>query len=575
MAATREQLLEALDKADAAGDAEAAQHFAAQIKALSATPAATKPAIAQSKSFGQHASEFGENFARGLTGSVAGLGSNIVSAATKPSRMLMHATGVGKPVADYIERIPGAAKEMQESAKGVGGFLGGLTGDVAATAGLTGPVATGLKGAASLFPQASKAARVLTSAPVRAGVEGMIAGAALSPEDQVRGGIMGGVGGVAGQQLLSRTLGRLAKPIPIDKYADTEALMREGIPMTVGFGANPNTLSGRSLRFLEESAAGIPGFGAGVKAQREAARTAFRDVPINQVARTANVQMPVRSVGKTTADMLDQLHKNIGSKYDTLLTGKQLRPTGRLEASINNIVNDPKLSMTPGQRLQVRNLVEAHIYDRAKLPGQPPEAPLPRMLKAEDLFKSQSDIRQMGQKMLKSDLSSERAKGQALVGTADSIYEFIGRRFPRIGAELQALRKPYTTLSTVGKAAELAGVRGEFTPSQLGKVAMKRGDTELKHFASVAEPLLTKEPGAMGATARAALLLGGSTLMGGASIPIGAGLALGLGTRAGQRTLTGQLAAQKALAAALERNPELVNQITGIIGREAAIQGDQ
>jgi hypothetical protein len=237
-----------------------------------------------------------------------------------------------------------------------------------------------------------------------------------------------------------------------------------------------------------------------------------------------------------------------------------------MDAAINN----PKLSMTPRERIAVRNLVEAHIYDRAKGP-QGLGGPLPT-LKAEEIFKAQSDLRQLGNKAKKSILSSEQAKGQALVDAADEIYNFIGRRHPRVGAELDNLRKPYTTLSTLDSAATKAGVRGEFTPTQLGRAALKRGDNELKHFAAMAEPLLTRDPGQMGATARNALILGGSTLMGPMAAVIGGGLAAGLGTRTGQRTLTGQLGWQKKMADALERNPELVDQITNIIGREAALK---
>lgn len=551
MAATREQLMQALRNADAAGDAEGAAELARRIHAL--PPAQTT---------GDKVLEAGGNFAKGVVGSVGSLGSNIINLSTAAPRMLARTLGYGdNPVSQYIERMPNAAKQMRDDAKGVAGFAGELVGDIAGTAGLGG---VGLK-AASYLPMAQRA----VSPFIAALGTGAAGGAMTAPTEHAKAALIGAGGAGAGQQLLSRTLGRIATPFKSVHHADSDALMQGGVPLTVGMAADPNSWSGRLLRFLEESAASVPGLGAGVKAQREAARAGFRDMPLREMTVNAKVPMPARVGDRTFADMLSQVHTDVGHRYDQLLGGRTIRPTAVLKRSLDDIVFDPGRGMTESARQQARNLIEAHIYGRAK---DPTTGLLPPTMDVPALFRAQSDLRQLGNKAQRSDLIDENVKGGALTSAADEVYGFISRRFPRVGQELGDLRAPYARLKTLDAAANKAGSRGEFTPEQLGRVAIKRGDDEMRNLAAMAEPLITKDPSGLGAAARTALLTGSSALIGPASVPMGVLAHTLLGTKTGQSALTGRLGVQQRLADLLIRRAGTINEAGAIAGREAALE---
>jgi hypothetical protein len=552
--ASNDELMQALRAADAAGDTPAATAIARRLASQRAQPS---QAVDDIKDYG--ALDFAKDVGKGGVAALANIGQTLL----KP------AGWVSPTVKSYLERSKGISDEMREEA-GMPGMLGGLAVDIAGTAGVGGLVSKGLVKGASYLPTATRTARALTSAPAIAAGEGAISGAYLSPDDPLKGAAFGSAGGVAGQQILSRTLGRIAKPIDLEKFADTDAIMKQGVPMTVGLGANPNTVTGRGLRMLEETLSAAPVVGGPIKGQRELAKQAWRDVPLRDVAKAAGVPAPSRAGYATHEQLQEKVIEDIGKRYEGLLTGKALRPTGLLKRNLDDIVQDPKLSMVADDRKRARSLIEAHIYGRqVDYSATPPRTP-PRV-QAADIFKAQSDLRKLGNKAMQSDLSSENAFGKALVNASDEIYAFIQRRFPTMGKELQDLRRPYAELATLRAAAEKAAPRGEFSPTQLGKIAAKRGDEGARTWASIAEPLLTKDPGMLSNLARLSLLTGSGILMGTGALPVAAAASLLFGTRTGQKALQGLTAPQKRLAALLASKGATVGRAGGVLGREAGL----
>jgi hypothetical protein len=268
--------------------------------------------------------------------------------------------------------------------------------------------------------------------------------------------------------------------------------------------------------------------------------------------------------------LADELGESIGNRYEHYLQGRNFRPTGVFRQNIDSIILDPKLSMTEVDRIRARSLVEAHLFDRMKGPAGA-AGPMPQRVSADEIFKAQSDLRKLGERARDSNLSSEQAYGEALVRSADEVYKALRRQYPRAGQELINLKPAYATLSTTHDAMrKVPGGRGEFSPVHLAEAADKRGNDYLRHLSTMAEPLLTRDPGMMGTTARTSLLLGGGYMFGPWSLPIVAGLHAGLGTRTGQRTLLGQNRWQQALADALERNASKVDRSGAFAGRELA-----
>ena len=194
------------------------------------------------------------------------------------------------------------------------------------------------------------------------------------------------------------------------------------------------------------------------------------------------------------------------------------------------------------------------------------------------LFKVQSTLRSRGYKLKSSPYLSEQDKGQALISVSDELMNYMERRFPRVGAELQAMRKPFADLSTLRSAARKeTGSRGEFSPKKLGSVAEARNNKQLADWAAIAEPLITKDPGDLSNLFRAATIAGGGFISGAGlnTLWMVPAAALLFGTRGGQRALTGQLGPQRALAELLAKRPEGVNQVLGMIGREAGLDASQ
>lgn len=548
--ASDQELMQALRAADAAGDAAAATAIATR---LASQRSATSQTADMPKAYG--IGDFAVDFGKGAIASAANIGQTL----TKPIGWF------SKDFREYMDRSQRISNEMREES-GAAGALGGFVTDVAGTGGIGGVVKNlALRGARHL-PRAAS----LSRGAGLAATEGALSGAYLSPEDPLKGAGFGAAGGVAGQQLLSRSLSRLAKPVDLSKYADADALMQAGVPLTVGLGANPNTVGGRGLRLLEETLSSAPFVGGSIRGQREAARQAWRDIPLHDAAQLSGVPKPSRAGFATHAQMQEQVREDIGKRYEKLLGGKELRPTGTLHDNLDMIVQNPKLSMTAADRKRARDLVEAHIYGRQVDYSRTPPA-APPTVTAQDIFKAQSDLRKLGERALQSDLSSEQAFGQALINSADEVYKFITRRFPTMGRELQNLRAPYAQLSTLRAAAEKAGARGEFNPTQLGKIASKRGDDTLKQWAAIAEPLLTKDPGNISNLARLSLLTGSGILVGAGSLPVAGAAALLFGTKTGQRALQGNTAAQKQLSRLLAAHPELSSRAGGVLGREAAL----
>lgn len=561
--ASREELLQGLRAADAAGDTAAASAFARALQAQQAPVAQPQAPQTPQRSpvdmVRGAIDTIGNTRDNIVKGGIAGLVDIGRSVATAPNMI----PGVRAPWTDRMDEAGRISKEMRREAGGAGMIGSGIV-DVAGTAGLGGPI---LKGVQKILSAGSK-----FIAPAAAGAEGTAAGVYLSPDDRAGGGAAGGVGGVAGQQILSRTLGRLAKPVQ-SRQPNTHVFENEGVPLTAGQSASSDDWGGKLVRFVEDGLSVIPGFGAPVQGQREAAKQAWRDVPLKDIAQRGKVAEPQRAAGVSTRDMQESVGTDMGQRYDSLLANKTLRGTQVLENNIDAIVNDPKLFMTDADRAGIRKLIEAHLFDKLNPGG------VRSPLEASMLFKAQSELATRGRDFSESILHSERDKGQALQRTANEVYNFIQRRFPKIGKELQDLRGPYRELSTLRAASKDrgSGPAGDFTPKILAHQAEKRGDEGLRLWGELAEPIIGSEkPGTLSNYMKMATVLGtggvASVLStGGVSIPAAAALLALFGTRTGQKGLQGQLGAQKALSDLLTMHPELVNQATGVAGREAGL----
>lgn len=510
--------------------------------------------------------------ASGIASNVGGwlkdAGKSGLASAMRIGSNLMPAGAIGAPAAfpmlrEARRRGLESAKELDKDT-GLPGFIGGTAVDIAGTAGIGAPgavprIATAAQQAMPWFQ------RALPRAAAAGGAQG-----ALTNENPVTGAAVGAVGGGVGQQLINRTAGRASDPFSLNRFEDAQEAFRRGIPLTLGQASNPETVPGRIIRSAEEGFGALPLFGAGIRNQREIAEKAWRNTHANEVAANAAVPTvpPIRPRGVSANDVLEQVGDDIGGRYDALLAGRRIRPTGVLRRDIDRVIDDPTKPITMEQRNALRGIAEANFFD----PVQNNAGQVTRNWDMPTLWQHQSSIRQDGQRLLNSQTanSQDRAYGRAQVQMADAIKDMIERRYPATGSALRDLDQPFAELTTLRAAAAKAGPRGEYFPRELGNVARRRGADVLAADAAMMDPLLTK----MKSSTRN--ILGGvaaHTVLAPIAAPLHAAMSFG----PTQRAMTGRLQSQQWLARRLQ-DPDFVrelNRYSTALGSGAASEANQ
>src|SRR3990172_6851455 len=391
------------------------------------------------------------------------------------------------------------------------------------------------------------AGRALT--PVgAAAIEGMTAGALTSPEDQGKGVVAGGLGGAAGQRILSAILGRAGKPVP--QLPGAERARREGIEVRKGAEG-------------------------------------------------------------TTEEAIEGVRKQFTNLYEDALRGKKISIDEPFEEFVTKAVNDPSRYMTQAQREYVESLLQKHVYSQVRNPPPAAGTVLPQatataralppppagtavgpvraevgpraappirdiageampaaagapFIEGPRLFKGQSELLQLAHK-LRGGRPSEEETGKLMGDIADEVYRMIGRQDKPAGAMIEKLREPYSKFSAVERAGEKAGGGGAFTPRQLRQTA--KAQPALQEFAKLGEQFVQRaQPPGRGTWPAYAALAGGYMLGGPAATAAGAAMIPVLGTKLAQRALRGDYAAQKALIKLLRKQPTLGAVPGGVAG---------
>src|SRR3990172_1890440 len=450
------------------------------------------------------------------------------------------------------------------------------------------------------------AGRALT--PVgAAAIEGMTAGALTSPEDQGKGVVAGGLGGAAGQRILSAILGRAGKPVP--QLPGAERARREGIEVSAGQGADPSTLAGRTWGALEEGFAGIPVLGQALARRRGRGQETWREKAIEK-ALPEGGPVPKGAEG-TTEEAIEGVRKQFTNLYEDALRGKKISIDEPFEEFVTKAINDPARYMTQAQREYVESLLQKHVYSQVRNPPPAAGTVLPQatataralppppagtavgpvraevgpraappirdiageampaaagapFIEGPRLFKGQSELLQLAHK-LRGGRPSEEETGKLMGDIADEVYRMIGRQDKPAGAMIEKLREPYSKFSAVERAGEKAGGGGAFTPRQLRQTA--KAQPELQEFAKLGEQFVQRaQPPGRGTWPAYAALAGGYMLGGPAATAAGAAMIPVLGTKLAQRALRGDYAAQKALIKLLRKQPTLGAVPGGVAG---------
>jgi hypothetical protein len=216
--ATIEQLSKALVNADAAGDADAARVFAAEIKKLQAS---SQPTVQPEEKSGLR--NFGEGVLRGAAGVGRTLLSPVKGAADfiSPTETTLKTLVTGEkkqnPVSSYIDRIDQGLKFLDQDNKDSGLYTAGKIGtEILATMPVGGAAAQAVRMAAPAVSTAPKLTNLLTAIEtggVRGGnmlsrvaggsINGGLSMGLVNPDDAATGAVIGGalpgVLGIAGK----------------------------------------------------------------------------------------------------------------------------------------------------------------------------------------------------------------------------------------------------------------------------------------------------------------------------------------------------------------------------------------
>lgn len=369
------------------------------------------------------------------------------------------------PQADEDDKRARAQLEMT----GPGG-VGNMVGEQAALTPLTMGVG-GLMGKAAAGTGRlglTAASKLLSSAPVRAGVEGAVAGAAdAEPGDRLEGAALGGaaaVGLTKGAQLLRRGYTGVVKPTPSADY-----LRRQGVDLTLG-QMNP----GGKLAQLEEASQSVAGSGRTIENQRMAGRQSFQDVALGKTLPPGG-SLPPREPGNMSS-RIDDIYKGFGPAYDAAVKGESVYPathgqtptpfqttsTGKKLGSFDLAVLDPSVASTDAERATAKRFLDNQL---SILPGGTSRPPMLAQVPAEQLQTMRSNIRSAIRDEMGQGGSVKVAK--LLVNAEKQVGEALDTQLKNPGL-LRATDRQYSRYKVVeGAQAAANGQPGDFTPAQM------------------------------------------------------------------------------------------------------------
>jgi hypothetical protein len=388
--------------------------------------------------------------------------------------------------------------------------------------------------------------------------------AAMTPGDLAERAKAGGIGaaGAAGGQLLTKALGRVAKPIG-DKAVDTVALEAVGVKPTFGQGmAQKGTALGKAIGKSEEGALSVPLASAPLAARRAEGMADWQRA-------TREAVLPA-GAPKAAAESVDTARKAVSDAYETALSKEGL-PYASVTYQPDLRALSAGLPISQAQRDLVDETFNAIRLKHMQNPTPGVQAT------AAGAHGTESEMKTLAARYMGSQDPAQQDLGQLFNKVAHE-YGQTWRgalQGATTRSEIAALDRGYPALKAVQQAAKTTGaaasegVPSAYSPAVLTRAARTvdrtpnksqyiRGEAPQQELARLGQTMQTKLPDS-GTVSRA---LTGMGIMGGAglsgmSVPAIAGaLSLaGYGTKTAQDFLMGRLApkAQEAILQALRK----------------------
>lgn len=374
---------------------------------------------------------------------------------------------------------------------------------------------------------------------VGAGASAGGSGAAREGGAGASGQIAAGLAGAVLPVVAGRMLAPQTRP-------EVTTLMNEGVTPTPG-----QILGGVAAR-TEDKARSIPLLGDMItSAQRRGVEDLNRAAYARALQGVPNADIP-KSLGR---EGIDDIAKQLGNAYDDVLGKMKFQADQQFLGDLASVATGVK-SLPPKQVDAYKNFLDDNVLSQMSASGA---------MSGETLKRVEGALTREAKQFSSSPDPFNQKLGQQLQDTLSAFRSSLMRTNPDQAPQLRQLNESYANFARLRDAAgRIGSADGVFTPAQLNsavragdksvaKGGFARGNALMQDLSGAGVNVLGPKYPDSGTAGRLALATGGAGILGATS----PGALLGLGASALAYTPT----AQKALAAALVRRPELIRAI--------------
>jgi hypothetical protein len=455
-------------------------------------------------------------------------------------------------VGDAARGLQAGAQEIApyQQAHPIATGAGNIAGSIAATAPLGGVVGPG----AGLLGRVSSGA-----------ASGAL-GSALAPVDpnnpnywQAKASQVG-LGALTGG-VAAPIIGGISRVISPNVSSDVQTLLDKGVTPT------PGQILGGGFARTEDKLTSVPFLGDMIKGAQQRAVNQFNAAAYNE----ALAPIGETFSGKVGQEGIEQVGKQIGNVYDTVLPKMQLRVDPQFQADVTNL-GQMANGLPDSQQKTFMNVLKTQIFDKLTAGGS---------MDGQTLKGVQSELARTASGYLKDPSFDNRQLGAAVSALRDAVDGNLARvNPPDLAQQLSNANQAWANFARLRAAAASMGAannEGVFTAAQLqnavkagdksvGKGAFATGNALMQDLSGAGQRVLGSKYPDSGTAGRGllALLAPGGVAAGLATAP---GSTLGTLGGIGLGSLPYTQLGQRAAAALLTARPQLAQPLGNLVGK--------
>lgn len=483
--ATREQIYEALKRADAAGNVEDAKALARAYAAMPA-PAPqgngdiTKlagftmgkdPFPKQTKQQEMDAALMRSPMAPLVQGAVVDPALGIMQLAAHGTKLVPGLKPLAKPAAEYMDRTVNETNNAYDVGRRNAGVdpndfdWSRLAGNVMSPVNYIGGGGGGTTLLARLLQGATTGAIASASQPVdtRGGQD-------YATQKAMQVGV-GGLGGTALEGVMAgggKIINAMRRGTPATRalwQKDVQALEAQGVPLTIG------QRMGGTMKDFEDKISSLPVVGGLVNGARRRSIEGMNANVYNEALKPLGQTLPANI--QPGREAVDYVSNEISKAYDGLLPKLAGSVDQQLVTDLQGVGNKLIGEGAPQTVLdRLSNVLKAQINDRIGPNG---------VITGEQLKIAQSDLGRIGRKLASSPPGDDQTLGHAVLEAQQKFNDMLERLNPSYRGDLQKINQAFARNATIQRAASMLGAKdGVFSPANFAN-AVKSGDKSVRH----------------------------------------------------------------------------------------------